>query len=98
VRKFAPRLEHLVKFVGKRGTLVFVDFRSLLIGNALSLPIPSRDEILSSPIQEHGPHHGATSSFTASQGGRRPPSPVMDDPSEELERELAGTHLGARRG
>lgn len=77
---------------------MFVDFRSLLIGNALSLPIPSRDEILSSPIQEHGPHHGATSSFTASQGGRRPPSPVMDDPSEELERELAGTHLGARRG
>ncbi|KAF8070426.1 kinase-like domain-containing protein [Lyophyllum atratum] len=59
-----------------------------------SLPIPSRDEILSSPVQEHGPMHGATSSFTAPPGGMRPPSPVMDDPSEELERELAGTHLG----
>lgn len=60
-----------------------------------SLPIPSRDEILSSPVQEYGPHHGATSGYTAAQnGGARPPSPVMDDPSEELERELAGTHLG----
>lgn len=77
---------------------MFADFRSLLISNSPSLPIPTRDEILSSPIQEHGPHHGATSSFTALQGGRRPPSPVMDDPSEELERELAGTHLGAMRG
>jgi hypothetical protein len=77
---------------------VLVDFRTLLISNTPSLPIPSRDEILSSPIQEHGPHHGATSSFTAPQGERRPPSPVMDDPSEELERELAGTHLGAKRG
>ncbi|GLB37382.1 putative protein kinase superfamily protein [Lyophyllum shimeji] len=59
-----------------------------------SLPIPTRDEILSSPVEEHGPMHGATSSFTAPPGGMRPPSPVMDDPSAELERELAGTHLG----
>ncbi|KAG6837825.1 hypothetical protein H0H93_016193 [Arthromyces matolae] len=58
-----------------------------------SLPIPSREEILNSPIQEHGPMHGATSSFTA-PAGNRPRSPIMDDPSEELERELAGTHLG----
>ena len=62
-----------------------------------SLPIPSRDQILNSPVQEYGPHHGATSSFTSVQSNARPPSPIMDDPSEELERELAGTHLGTRR-
>jgi mitogen-activated protein kinase 7 len=62
-----------------------------------SLPIPSRDEILSSPVQEYGPHHGATSSFTAASTAERPPSPIMDDPSEELERELASTHIGGRR-
>lgn len=38
--------------------------------------------------------HGATSSFTAPVPVDRPASPIMDDPSEELERELAGTHLG----
>ncbi|KAG6866215.1 hypothetical protein C0991_007240 [Blastosporella zonata] len=59
-----------------------------------SLPIPSREEILSSPVREYGPMHGATSSFTAPVMGDRPASPIMDDPSEELERELAGTHLG----
>ncbi|KAJ7076871.1 kinase-like domain-containing protein [Mycena belliarum] len=58
-----------------------------------SLPIPTRDEILNSPIQEHGPFHGTTSSFTAAPGDPRPTTPTMDDPSEELERELAGTHL-----
>jgi len=52
-----------------------------------SLPIPSREEILNSPMQEHG----ATSGYTAQTG--RASSPVMDDPSNELERELAGTHL-----
>lgn len=61
-----------------------------------SLPIPSRDEILSSPVQEYGPHHGATSGFT-STAGMRQASPVMDDPSEELERELAKTHLEKAR-
>jgi len=59
-----------------------------------SLPIPTRDEILNSPVQEYGPHHGATSSFTAGYTNQRPPSPIMDDPSEELERELASTHIG----
>jgi len=58
-----------------------------------SLPIPTRDEILSSPIQEYGPHNGATSGFTTNYN-QRLPSPVMDDPSEELERELAATHIG----
>ena len=60
-----------------------------------SLPIPSRDEIISSPVQEYGPLHGATSGYTAPVERRMTQSPVMDDPSEELERELAGTHLGA---
>jgi len=54
-------------------------------------------KILNSPVQEYGPHHGATSGFTAVQSHVRPSSPIMDDPSEELERELAGTHLGTRR-
>ncbi|KAF7298103.1 Mitogen-activated protein kinase [Mycena chlorophos] len=53
-----------------------------------SLPIPSRDEIINSPIQEHGPFHGTTSGFTA-PNAPRPPTPTMDDPSEQLERELA---------
>jgi len=57
-----------------------------------SLPIQSRDEILNSPIQEYD---GATSGFT-NYGNQRLPSPVMDDPSEELERELAATHIGRR--
>jgi len=60
-----------------------------------SLPIPSREEILNSPVQEHGPIHGGTSNYTAPN--RRAPSPVMDDPSEELERELAGTHLAGKK-
>ncbi|KAI0058406.1 CMGC/MAPK/ERK protein kinase [Artomyces pyxidatus] len=61
------------------------------------LPIPSRDEIISSPIQEDAPYNGATSGYYSGntpQTQQRGPSPVMDDPSAELERELAGTHLG----
>jgi len=59
-----------------------------------SLPIPSRDEIISSPVQEYGPVSGATSGFTAPS--QRLPSPIMDDPSDALEKELAGTHIGKR--
>jgi len=59
-----------------------------------SLPIPSRDEIMSSPVQVQ---YGATSSFTTVSSTAERPSPVMDDPSEELERELSGTHPGGRR-
>ncbi len=51
-----------------------------------SLPIPTRDEILNSPTAE-------PAKYTSNQG---PPSPIMDDPSSELERELAGTHIAAR--
>jgi hypothetical protein len=63
----------------------------------LSLPIPSRDDIINSPVQEYGPMHGATSGYTAPAEHRRARSPIMDDPSDELERELAGTHLGVGR-
>jgi len=55
-----------------------------------SLPIPTRDEILNSPVHEYGPHYGATSSFPTSAAERL--SPVIDEPSEELERELSATH------
>jgi len=67
------------------------------------LTIPSRDDIVASPIRDGAPLDGATSSYYSGQtpqqggggvGGRRPPSPVIDDPSAELERELAGTHIG----
>lgn len=58
-----------------------------------SLPIPSREEILNSPMQGQ---EGTTSNFTAPPQSQRPPSPVMDDPSEMLERELAGTHISGR--
>lgn len=39
---------------------------------------------------------GTTSNFTAPPQNQRPPSPVMDDPSEMLERELAGAHISDR--
>ncbi|KAI0044802.1 CMGC/MAPK/ERK protein kinase [Auriscalpium vulgare] len=64
-----------------------------------NLPIPSRDEIISSPIQEDAPYNGATSNYYnghTPQMQERPPSPIMDDPSAELERELAGTHIGRK--
>jgi mitogen-activated protein kinase 7 len=64
-----------------------------MLNETSSLPIPSREEIINSPVQEHAPPHGATSGFTI---GQRPASPVYDDPSAELERELASTHLGKR--
>jgi len=56
-----------------------------------TLPIPSREEIISSPIQEDAPANGATSGFTAraQQGTERLPSPIMDDPGDQLEKELA---------
>ncbi|EIM85103.1 CMGC/MAPK/ERK protein kinase [Stereum hirsutum FP-91666 SS1] len=57
-----------------------------------TLPIPSHDDIAASPIQEDVPANGATSGYYS--GTNTPSSPVMDDPSAELERELAGTHIG----
>ena len=47
---------------------------------------------MNSPVHEYGPHYGATSSFPTSAAERL--SPVMDEPSEELERELSATHSG----
>ena len=61
-------------------------YSSLALG---SLPIPSREEIMNSPAVEH---HGATSGFTQPYH-QRPPSPIMDDPGAELDRELAGAHM-----
>lgn len=59
-----------------------------------TLPIPSRDEIINSPIKEDG----ATSSFTfPSSATESHVSPVMDDPSEDLERELLN-HQNQREG
>jgi mitogen-activated protein kinase 7 len=49
---------------------------------------------MKSPIQEHGPVHGATSGYTAPD--RRASSPVIDEPSEQLEHELAGTRFPGR--
>ncbi|KAF8448677.1 kinase-like domain-containing protein [Boletus edulis BED1] len=60
----------------------------------IPLPIPSRDEIIKSPVREYGDVPGATSGYTVS--AHRPPSPVMDNPSDELDRELARTHAGKR--
>jgi len=58
-----------------------------------SLPIPSRDEILNSPVQET---MDGTSAYTgADGGGARSHSPMMDDPGAELDRELAA---GMRHG
>jgi len=50
-----------------------------------SLPVPSREEIMNSPVNDT---HGATSGFTAS-AQHRAPSPVYDDPSAELDKQLA---------
>ncbi|KAG9030336.1 Mitogen-activated protein kinase [Tulasnella sp. JGI-2019a] len=58
-----------------------------------NLSIPTRDEIISSPVAERVPANGATSSYTA-QPGEQPQSPIMEDPSDQLEKELAGTHIG----
>ncbi|KAL5531928.1 TMK2 [Sanghuangporus sanghuang] len=55
-----------------------------------SLPMPTRDEIMNSPVREYAPPNGATSMLA---GGGRPSSPIMEDPSTDLERELAGTGL-----
>jgi hypothetical protein len=68
------------------------------------LTIPSRDDIVASPIRDGAPADGTTSGYygghTPQQGGagtgRRPASPVIDDPSADLERELAGTHIGRK--
>lgn len=61
-----------------------------------SLPMPSRDEILNSPVGDNAAQNGATSSYTGGNGEVRPGSPILDDPSAELERELANAHIARR--
>ncbi|CAE6470932.1 unnamed protein product [Rhizoctonia solani] len=58
-------------------------------GRRQDLSVPSREEVINSPLRENVPANGATSSYTNNSG--RVPSPVMDDPSEELARELEKT-------
>lgn len=50
---------------------------------------------MASPVVEQAPANGATSSYTAGVGGAGPGSPIIEDPSLELERELAGTHIAS---
>ncbi|KZV88400.1 kinase-like protein [Exidia glandulosa HHB12029] len=59
-----------------------------------SLPIPSREEIIASPVAEHAPANGITSGYTAKPSERGlTGSPMLDDPSHELDRELADAQL-----
>lgn len=58
--------------------------------------MPSRDEILNSPVADQAPPNGATSNYTGTAGEVRPGSPILDDPSAELERELANAHIARR--
>jgi hypothetical protein len=86
----------LGRSAARRGTHHILLALTLLDNRCVSLPIPTRDDIISSPVTEHAPVNGSTSGFTASDKGARTSSPIIDDPSEELERELAGTHLGQK--
>jgi mitogen-activated protein kinase 7 len=82
--KLAVKIGKKISFVSETATNICCTF---------SLPMPTRDDIISSPVTEFAPVNGATSGYTSSTAPRAS-SPIMDDPSEELERELAGTHLG----
>ncbi|PSR77190.1 hypothetical protein PHLCEN_2v8019 [Hermanssonia centrifuga] len=53
--------------------------------------MPSREDIQNSPVTS-GPPNGGTSGYTVSSEGRSS-SPVAEDPSAELEKELANAHL-----
>ncbi|KAI0343368.1 CMGC/MAPK/ERK protein kinase [Trametopsis cervina] len=55
-----------------------------------SLPIPTREEIQNSTAP-------GASNVPAGYGQHRADSPVAEDPSAELEKELASTHLAGRR-
>ncbi|CAE6473100.1 unnamed protein product [Rhizoctonia solani] len=58
-------------------------------GRRQDLPVPSREDVINSPLSEKVPANGATSGYTNTSG--RVPSPVEDDPSEDLARELEQT-------
>jgi len=53
-----------------------------------TLPVPTREEVINSPVSDKVPANGTTSSYSYTNKTARPPTPVMDDPSEELAREL----------
>ena len=94
--RVAGQIKRQDRFVTLSGMKSFCAFCSQkLLCDPPSLPIPSRDDIINSPVQEHGPVHGATSGYTAPN--RRASSPLMEDPSDQLERELAGTHLAGKQ-
>ncbi|KAG9124629.1 Mitogen-activated protein kinase, partial [Ceratobasidium sp. 392] len=50
-----------------------------------TLPMPSREDVINSPVVSDVPANGATSNYTSAG---RAPSPVMDDPAEDLARQL----------
>jgi hypothetical protein len=54
----------------------------------IRLPIPTGEEIIASPVVEHAPADGATSGYTRS-AEMRSASPMMEDPANELDKELA---------
>ncbi len=68
-----------------------LDLFVLFFFSSPSLPIPTREEIINSPIVEDG----ATSSFTFGPDAQQAQEAnfVMDEPSADLERELEQTHL-----
>ncbi|EJD46885.1 kinase-like protein [Auricularia subglabra TFB-10046 SS5] len=62
-----------------------------------SLPIPTREEIMASPVAEHAPANGFTSAYTAKPGAHGlHDSPILEDPSQDLERELANAQARAQ--
>ncbi|KAG8883984.1 Mitogen-activated protein kinase [Tulasnella sp. 331] len=83
----------IVDEVNSFRSMVRAQARAAAGGKGNDLSIPSREDIISSPLVERAPSNGATSSFTA-QPGVQPNSPIMEDPSDQLEKELAGTHIG----
>jgi mitogen-activated protein kinase 7 len=56
------------------------------------LTVPSRDDVINSPLSDKVPANGATSGYTSNSG--RVSSPVAEDPSAELVRELEQQTLG----
>jgi hypothetical protein len=64
-----------------------------LIETINRLPIPSREDIINSPVHENAPANGATSAYTR-PAEVRPGSPMMEDPATELDNELAAAQRG----
>lgn len=55
------------------------------------LAVPSRDDIIASPIHDQAPANGATSNYTLPAESQVDPdtdTPIVDNPTEDLEREL----------